>query len=123
MFPHWIAVVPPHHQVLLNHWGRRDPLLPEFWLDRSEALLQAAGEFRGASWAVDGPLLHDLADSRDELGRIAGLSAAEATRREGPHRPRYSGDRRSSTPVANRVIVPSGGPGPIGPSPIGVRVE
>ena len=82
VFPHWIAVVPPHHHVLLDHWGRRDPLLPEFWLNRSEALLQAAGEFRGASWSVDGPLLHALADSRDELGRIAGLSAEELVRRD-----------------------------------------
>ena len=81
VFPHWIAVVPPHQQVLLDHWGHRDPQLPEFWLNRSEVLLQAAEEFRGASWAVDGPLLHDLADSRDELGRTAGLSAAESTRR------------------------------------------
>ena len=82
VFPHWIAVVPPHHQVLLDHWGRRDPLLPEFWLDRSETLLQAAREFRGASWEVDGPLLHEMAESRDELGRMVGLTAAESTRRD-----------------------------------------
>ena len=82
IFPHWIAVIPPHHQVLLDHWGRRDPLLPEFWLDRSEALLRAAGEFKGASWAVDGPLLHNQADSRDELDRTEGLTAEESARRD-----------------------------------------
>ena len=82
LFPHWIAVIPPHHQVLLDHWGRRDPLLPQFWLDRSEALLQAAGEFRGASWAVDGPLLHNQAVNRDELGRIEGLTAEQSAQRD-----------------------------------------
>ncbi len=82
VFPHWIGVVAPHQQVLLDHWGRRDPRLPDFWLDRSDALLRAAGEFKGAPWSVDGPLMRDLSDSRDELNRTSGLSTAEAARRE-----------------------------------------
>ncbi len=82
VFPHWIGVVAPHQQVLLDHWGRRDPQLPDFWLDRSDALLKAAREFKGAPWSVDGPLMHDLSDSRDELNRTTGLSTAEAARRE-----------------------------------------
>ncbi len=80
--PHWIGVVPPHQQMLLDHWGRRDPHLPDFWLDRSAALLQAAGEFKGAPWSVDGPLIHDLSESRDELSRTTGLSTGEVARRE-----------------------------------------
>lgn len=82
VFPHWIGVIPPHQQVLLDHWGRRDPQLAEFWLDRSAAMLRAAAEFKGAPWSVDGPLMHDLSDSRDELSRISGLSNREALRRE-----------------------------------------
>ncbi len=80
-FPHWIGVVPPHHQVLLDHWGRRDPGIHDFWLQRSEAMLLAAKEYQGAAWSVDGPLLHDLADSREELNRFDGTTTAEQVRR------------------------------------------
>ena len=81
-FPTWVAVVPPHHQVLLSHWGRGTPLLHEFWLNRSESLLRAALEFKGAPWTVDGPLLHQLAESRDELNQGEILIPAEAARRD-----------------------------------------
>jgi len=81
-FPHWTGVVPPHHQVLLEIWGRRTPLLHEFWLDRSESLLKAADEFHGAPWSVDGPLLHQLADSRDELHQANRLTPAESERQD-----------------------------------------
>ena len=81
-FPVWIAVVPPHDQVLLDHWGRGTPLLHEFWLQRSESLLRGALEFRGAPWSVDGPLLHHLAQTRDEVHQAARMTPAEATRRD-----------------------------------------
>ena len=81
-FPHWIGVVPPHQQVLLDLWGQRTSLLSEFWLDRAESILKAASEFQGAPWSVDGPLLHQLADSRDELSRVTELSKDENRRNE-----------------------------------------
>ena len=81
-FPHWIGVVPPHQQVLLDLWGNRTSLLSEFWLDRAESILKAAAEFQGAPWSVDGPLLHQLADSRDELSRVAQFSKEETRRNE-----------------------------------------
>jgi len=82
VFPHWRGVIPPHHQVLLEPWGRGTSMWHEFWLDRSESLLAAAGEFQGAPWAVDGPLLHHLADSRDELNRMERFTPNEQVRRD-----------------------------------------
>ena len=81
-FPHRVGVVPPHHQVLLDHWGRQDSQLNDFWLERSEALLHAANEFQGAPWSVDGPLFHHLSESREELSRAEGLSTGERARRD-----------------------------------------
>ena len=76
----WGGIILPHQQVLLDLWGSGHPLRYEFWLDRSETLLRAAREFQGAPWAVDGPLLNDVAESRDELSRAEQLTPAQRDR-------------------------------------------
>ncbi len=77
---HWVGVVPSHRQVLLDVWGGRIPMLQEFWLDRAESILKGASEFQGAPWSVDGPLLHQLADSRNELSLMSPRSPEETDR-------------------------------------------
>lgn len=81
-YPHQWALVPPHQQYVLSQQPNRRTALANYWLSRTESMLQAAAEFRGAPWRVDGPLMHHLADSRNELAGIANLSEVDLIRRE-----------------------------------------
>ena len=78
---HW-AVVPPHQEFLLTAESNRRQVQADYWLSRTELMLRATTEFRGAPWRVDGPLLHHLADSRNELSTFSDLSPQDAARRE-----------------------------------------
>lgn len=79
---HRWAVVPPYHEYVLTAQANRSQIQTDYWLARTEAMLSATTEFRGAPWRVDGPLMHHLADSRSELSSIAELSPQNLERRE-----------------------------------------
>lgn len=72
--PHRWAVVPPYQEYVLTAQANRSQIQADYWLARTEAMLSATTEFRGAPWRVDGPLLHHLADSRNELSAVSELS-------------------------------------------------
>lgn len=78
---HW-AVVPPYQEYVLTAQANRRQVQADYWLTRTEAMLQATAEFRGAPWRVDGPLMHHLADSRNELSTISDLSPQDQARRD-----------------------------------------
>lgn len=71
---HRWAVVPPYQEYVLTAQANRSQVQADYWLARTEAMLSATTEFRGAPWRVDGPLLHHLADSRNELSAVSELS-------------------------------------------------
>lgn len=71
---HWKGVIPPQQKVLLGAWGPTEGRGIDFWISRSEALLDGAAAFEGANWTVEGPLMHALSDSRYELLRATSLT-------------------------------------------------
>ena len=79
---HRWAVVPPYQEYVLTAQPNRSQIQSDYWLSRTEAMLNATTEFRGAPWRVDGPLMHHLADSRNELSAVADLSPQNLERQQ-----------------------------------------
>ncbi len=71
---HRWAVVPPYQEYVLTAQANRSQVQADYWLARTEAMLSATTEFRGAPWKVDGPLHASFGRYRNELSAVSELS-------------------------------------------------